>query len=101
VYNAVDTRLNRPVAIKAVHGSFETDSTALALTGQLPFEGLTKYEYIHSLLTRPRRSPSALAPHVPEELARVLTRCLARDPTDPVRLVRRWDGGVLRVRPGP
>jgi len=49
------------------------------LTGELPFEGATRYEYLQNLLSGRVKSVGELRPDVPANLQAVVGRCLERD----------------------
>ena len=49
------------------------------LTGELPFEGDTRYAYLKNLLSGEIKSAAQLRPDVPSSLQAVLTGCLERD----------------------
>ena len=46
------------------------------LTGQLPFEGVTRDAYVHAMLTGRMRSLGELAPDLPENVRRIVRACL-------------------------
>jgi serine/threonine protein kinase len=50
------------------------------LTGQLPFEGQTRDEYVHQMLSGQMRPLDELAPSTPEAVRLVVKTCLQRDP---------------------
>ena len=50
------------------------------ITGELPFEGASEYLYVHAVVHDSPKSIAALAPGTPKELARLVERCLAKDP---------------------
>jgi serine/threonine-protein kinase len=50
------------------------------LTGQLPFEGQTRDEYVQEMLAGRARSIDALAPQAPEAVRDIVKACLQRDP---------------------
>lgn len=52
------------------------------LTGRVPFLGSTYYEVLSAHLNQEPLSPSAINPGVPESLARVIMRALAKNPED-------------------
>jgi serine/threonine protein kinase len=52
------------------------------LTGRLPFTGSTYYEVASAHLNKEPVLPSAVNPGVPESLARVILKALAKDPAD-------------------
>jgi serine/threonine protein kinase len=52
------------------------------LGGALPFEGVEVGAVFRSILRDPPRSLRAIRPEVPEELERVVLRCLEKDPDD-------------------
>lgn len=51
------------------------------LTGQVPFTGKTEYEIIKAHLEKPPPDVKKLNPEVPEALAEVIKKALAKDPT--------------------
>jgi serine/threonine-protein kinase len=51
-----------------------------SLSGRTPYEAESLPELIAKLFTEPPRSLVRLAPHVPESLARLVHRCLEREP---------------------
>ena len=53
-----------------------------ALTGSPPFEGPTVYALLEQVMTAPAPDPRGLAPEVPEGLAALCLRCLAKSPED-------------------
>lgn len=53
-----------------------------ALTGELPFEGRSVAEVLAKHLTQPAPPVSSVAPEVPQALAGVVDRCLAKEPED-------------------
>ena len=50
------------------------------LTGQLPFEGNTRDEYVQQMLSGQMRSLDDLAPDVPYQVREIVKACLQRDP---------------------
>lgn len=50
------------------------------LTGQLPFEGTSGYDYVRHLLSDNPRPLWRLAPHAPADLVRMVERCLEKTP---------------------
>ena len=54
----------------------------LALTGRRPFDDATVTAVLVAHATRPAPRVTEHAPHVPERVARVVERCLAKDPAD-------------------
>jgi predicted ATPase/signal transduction histidine kinase len=48
------------------------------LTGRLPFEGRDPLEWVHCHVARPPPPPSELVPEVPEAIARIVLRLLAK-----------------------
>lgn len=64
----------------------------LLLAGRLPFRGTTPLALAAQRVVQEPAPLAAIAPDVPPRLARVIDRCLARDPR------RRWrDAGALRT----
>ena len=53
-----------------------------ALTAHPPFAGSTVYALLEQVMTAPAPDPRALAPEVPEGLAALCQRCLAKSPED-------------------
>jgi tetratricopeptide (TPR) repeat protein/TolB-like protein len=49
------------------------------LTGRLPFDGATRFEYLHSLMTRDAEPLAKFRPETPPELQRLVAACLERD----------------------
>ena len=52
------------------------------LTGAPPFPAADTLELIHAHIARVPKSPSAAAPHVPEQLSRIVMRLLAKEAPD-------------------
>jgi HAMP domain-containing protein len=52
------------------------------LTGRLPFEATTMYALIAQHLEKPAPDPRALTPDVPEALARIVLKAMAKEPAD-------------------
>lgn len=52
------------------------------LTGQLPFMGLSGYDYVRHLLTDAPRRLDRLAPGAPADLVDLVERCLEKNPID-------------------
>ncbi|XYH93660.1 AAA family ATPase [Sorangium sp. So ce1128] len=52
------------------------------LTGKLPFEAKDPVEWVHCHVARAPPSPSALVPEVPEPIARMVSKLLAKMPED-------------------
>ena len=50
------------------------------LTGQLPFEGVTRDEYVQEMLAGRTRSLDQLAPLAPDSVREIVKACLQRDP---------------------
>ena len=50
------------------------------LTGQLPFEGNTRDEYVQQMLSGQIRSIDDLAPETPYQVREIVKKCLQRDP---------------------
>ena len=52
-----------------------------ALCGKTPFDGETASAIVVNACTKPHPPLSAVAPHVPDPLARLVDRCLAKEPS--------------------
>jgi len=52
------------------------------LTGQLPFMGMSSYDYVRHLLTDAPRRLDRLAPGAPADLVDLVERCLEKNPAD-------------------
>ena len=52
------------------------------ITGHAPFEGRTPLQVILAHVNEPIEPPSRLVPGVPDDLEAILTRCLAKDPSE-------------------
>jgi serine/threonine protein kinase len=50
------------------------------LTGQLPFEGQTRDEYVQTMLSGEMRPLDTLAPETPYQVREIIKACLQRDP---------------------
>ena len=50
------------------------------VTGDLPFEGRSSVQVMHSRMTTAPKDPRALAPDLPQYFARVIAKCLVLDP---------------------
>ena len=50
------------------------------VTGRLPFEGTTDYDYVHHLIASTPKPLHKLAPDAPEDLVRLVEQCLERTP---------------------
>ena len=50
------------------------------VTGRLPFEGSTDYDYVHHMIATAPKPMHKLAPDAPEELVRLVEQCLERTP---------------------
>ena len=50
------------------------------VTGRLPFEGSTDYDYVHHLIATAPKPMHKLAPDAPEELVSLVEQCLERTP---------------------
>jgi serine/threonine-protein kinase len=59
-----------------------------ALTGKVPFAGENAFEIMMAHARDPVVSPSQIRPGVPEDLERVVLRCLAKKPDDRYRSVK-------------
>lgn len=52
------------------------------LSGKLPFEGVSPYDYVRHLLSDAPRRLDRLVPEAPDELVRLVERCLEKKPVD-------------------
>src|SRR4029453_11138812 len=50
------------------------------VTGRLPFEGSTDYDYVHHLIGTAPKPMHRLAPDAPDDLVRLVEQCLERPP---------------------
>jgi serine/threonine protein kinase len=50
------------------------------LTQQRPFQAASLHDFIHRVMTEPTPSLRSVAPHLPESLERICTRCLEKSP---------------------
>lgn len=50
------------------------------LSGRLPFEGTTDYDYVHHLIASTPRPLHKLAPDAPDDLVQLVEQCLERTP---------------------
>ncbi|MGE0784294.1 MAG: protein kinase [Sandaracinaceae bacterium] len=75
------------------------------LSGAMPYEAATVPELIAKLYSEAPRDLGTLAPHVPQELVRVVHACLAKDPaarpSDAHALARALEGAMGRGATGP
>jgi serine/threonine protein kinase len=69
---------------KAIDGRADLFSLGVllfrCLAGQLPFEGVTRDEYVQQMLSGNMRPLDQLAPAVPEPVRQIVKACLERDP---------------------
>ena len=51
-------------------------------TGERPFKGHSVLSILSSIVRDAPRPPNELNPHLPRDLARIIRRCLAKDPEE-------------------
>jgi len=67
------------------------------VTGRKPFEAETVAEILTMHRGTPAPDPSTIAPKVPGELAAIILRCLAKDPTDRIESADELQRALCRV----
>jgi serine/threonine-protein kinase len=69
-------------------------------TGQKPFEAETVAEILAMQRSTPAPDPTTISPKVPGELAAIILRCLAKDPSDRIPTALELEEALHRVTDG-
>jgi hypothetical protein len=66
-------------------------------TGRRPFEAETVAEILAMQRSAPPPDPNSISPQIPGELAAIILRCLAKDPSDRIANARELEAALRRV----
>jgi serine/threonine protein kinase len=78
-YMSPEQAEGRPVDVRS--DIFSLGSVLYELvTGQQPFQGPNRLSTLSAILQQEPKPPSAIAPAVPHDLEKLITRCLRKDP---------------------
>lgn len=92
-----------PEQIKGHDADFRSDIYTLgitlyqAVTGVLPFEKKTDYEYMNAHLHEQPLPPSSLQPAIPQELEDIILKAIEKDPDNRFQNVHEFRKALLKV----
>ena len=92
-----------PEQINGEDADFRSDIYTLGIslyetvTGRVPFEKKTEYEYMDAHLHEPPRAPSTLKPSIPPELEAVILKAIEKDPSNRFQSAREFRNALLKL----
>lgn len=92
-----------PEQINGEDADFRSDIYTLGIslyetvTGRVPFEKKTEYEYMDAHLHEPPRAPSMLKPSIPPELEAVILKAIEKDPNNRFQSAREFRNALLKL----